>query len=258
VRVQDFTFVVYDSTSLLSLLLAYVTFAPIALLLVLLSSVVLRRDLEAAFQCAGLLLSTGVNTVLKRVFAQSRPVGSAKLGHGMPSDHAQFSFFFCVYAAVWIVHRCRMRRAYKGALIALMAVAVAVVCYSRIHLGVHTVEQVLAGSCAGAILGSLWALWAHKRVWKHHFPRMEASALGRFFSLKDGATVPDGCRSSQEFEYQCYIAHRAAARLRKERATAAGGLKDGHSVADDLSSGPARVGRAAVAVAPLLPHDKLN
>lgn len=241
----------------MSLLLAYATFAPIALLLVLLSTVVLRRDLEAGFQCAGLLLSTAVNAVLKRVFAQARPIGSAKLGHGMPSDHAQFSLFFCVYAAVWIVHRCRMRRACKGALIALMAVGVAVVCYSRIHLGVHSVEQVVAGGCAGALLGSLWALWAHRRVWRHHFPRVEASALGRFFSLKDGATVPEGCRSSQQFEYECYIAHRAAARLRKERA-AAGGMQKDHNRADDLASGPAMTGRTAVQVAPLLPHDKLN
>lgn len=104
-RSQDFTYVVYDSSSPHSFFLAYLTFLPVLIGFGLFNTVLLRRDLEAAYHCCGLLLSTALNNVLKRLIRQPRPTGSAKLGHGMPSDHAQFSFFFVVYMTYWITYR---------------------------------------------------------------------------------------------------------------------------------------------------------
>jgi len=141
--------------------------------------------------------------------------GSAKGGYGMPSDHAQFSFFFLAYMSFWIRFRSRMPLSQKRALIASMLLLGGVVCYSRVHLGVHTLEQVLVGAAVGSLLGALWGAWGRVCVWTHIYPLIERSAIGRRLYLKDCHALPSGVESAQRFEYECYMALRD-----KERAYA--------------------------------------
>lgn len=60
-------------------------------------------------------------------------------GYGMPSSHAQFSAFLAVHSF--------LRRSSSSWWFAVLAV---VICYSRVHLEYHTVQQVWAGAAVGA------------------------------------------------------------------------------------------------------------
>jgi len=196
----DFTFVVYDANSTFSLLLAFLTFVPVMVVCTVFSSLLLRRDIEAGYQFGGLLLSTVANTLLKHWWAEHRPLGSAKLGHGMPSDHAQCSAFIVTYTAIWMMHRCNFSRHLKALLLALMVSVAATVGYSRIHLGVHSPKQVLAGAGFGILFGALWGLAARAFVWERIFPWIEQSAVGRYFALKNMGDLPAECGSAAQFE----------------------------------------------------------
>jgi len=199
----DFTYVVYDSSSLVSLLLAYLTYLPILAGTMLFAAVLLRRDLEAIYQLTGLVFSSAVNTVLKKLIKQPRPAGSVKTGHGMPSDHAQFSFFFVVYVSAWMWQRVRLSRVAKAQLLALLLVTSVIVCWSRVHLGVHSFAQVVAGAITGSILGWLWAAWGRVCVWRHLYPWVERSRIGQTWFLKDCSINPLGV-SLARFEYELY------------------------------------------------------
>ena len=200
----DFTYVVYDSTTSHSIILAYLTFLPIVLGLVLFNSFLLRRDLESAFQSCGLVFSTAINTILKRIVAQPRPVGSVKLGHGWPSDHAQFSFFFVTYFSFWLIYRSRMAPIVRLLIIVTIFPTAVIVCWSRYHLGVHSLEQLLAGGCVGIGLGAIWGLAGRLFVWRYIYPRLQDSKLGAMFGLKDLHQLPKGYKSANEFEYEIY------------------------------------------------------
>jgi dolichyldiphosphatase len=203
----DFTFVLYDPSSHLSLLLAFVTFAPILLIWGVGVGLLLRRDIEAAFQLTGLLLSTAVNMVLKRWVAEHRPLGSAKLGHGMPSDHTQCMTFVFVYSTIWLWHRVRLHRGLKGAIVVALAALGMIVAYSRVHLGVHSIRQVVAGAMVGGLLGASWGMLGLKVAWDRWFPALESSWIGRKLALKDaGAIVPKHCKlaGAAQFEYELY------------------------------------------------------
>ncbi len=120
---MDLTYVAYQQGDLLSELLAYVTFAPMAIGVAMVTLLFSRRELEVAFAIVGVLVNSAVNLILKRVFKEPRPsgmynqfnnagvstlmslAGSSKNGHGMPSHHSQFMFFMCVYLLLLISRR---------------------------------------------------------------------------------------------------------------------------------------------------------
>jgi hypothetical protein len=69
--------------------------------------------------------------------------------------------------------------------------SVPVIMYSRVRLGVHSVEQVLAGAFLGALLGAAWhscgQRWARPRL----FPWAAATRLGRWLRVRDAVAVFD-------------------------------------------------------------------
>jgi membrane-associated phospholipid phosphatase len=96
-----------------------------------------------------LLMSSQLNAVLKEAFHQPRPCDfdpSLQLawfeGYGLPSGHAQFVVAFWGAIAVWV------RRRWFWALTVVLALLVGL---SRIILGVHFPQDVLAGWAVGAL-----------------------------------------------------------------------------------------------------------
>jgi len=80
--------------------------------------------------------------LLKPLCAQQRPEGSGKEGaNGMPSYHAQASFFAAAYL-------CRSAWSQGAALVVAVGVS-----YSRIYLEMHTWAQVAVGAVVGWLLG---------------------------------------------------------------------------------------------------------
>ena len=86
-------------------------------------------------------------------------------GYGMPSSHAQFVAFFCVYLTLFLLLRHSphpsdthtpttfIQRMFLSVLSFLFA---ALVCASRIYLSYHTTNQVLVGCIAGAMTATMW------------------------------------------------------------------------------------------------------
>lgn len=103
------------------------------------------------------LLNEALNQVLKRSIRQRRPDGARMGGNGMPSAHAQFIAFFAAYVAAYTLKRMGVHRQLEKQLtVAGAAVLAAVVCYSRVRLGYHSVEQVVVGAAVGAVTGLAW------------------------------------------------------------------------------------------------------
>ena len=166
--------------------MALASLAPIALIVATFGAFFARRELWDAMTLAGILANEMVAQTLKRIFAHPRPPSCARVDfcgtHGMPSSHAQLATF----AATLATARRRRRRLPppvaasagrergrppppsppgsgaerdlldEAAVAASWIVAVAVA-ESRVYLGYHSLDQVLAGSAVGLIVGAAWA-----------------------------------------------------------------------------------------------------
>ena len=101
-----------------------------------------------------LLLSSQLNTVLKDLFHQPRPSDfdpSLQLawfeGYGLPSGHAQLVVVFWGAIAAWA------RRPWLWVLVVLLA---ALVGFSRVYLGVHFPQDIVAGWAIGGLSLALY------------------------------------------------------------------------------------------------------
>ncbi|EPY34840.1 dolichyldiphosphatase [Angomonas deanei] len=148
------TEVVYAEESYRSFLLGIFSFLPIVIVLFLAGfasalPVTVPRPDTTQF----LVLNTVLNRVFKKMVDQPRPPHPAEInsvGKGFPSDHAQFMSFFVVYL---IVRGGTTKKRVSRPYVLFYAVMTAIVCYSRVYNGHHTVGQVLAGVGVGAVLG---------------------------------------------------------------------------------------------------------
>ena len=78
-------------------------------------------------------------------------------GYGMPSSHSQFMAFFAVQVILYTHYNIRLDHPLLKWLLYLPTVVLALlVMYSRIHLGYHSIEQVLVGSSIGIAYSVLW------------------------------------------------------------------------------------------------------
>jgi glycerophosphoryl diester phosphodiesterase/membrane-associated phospholipid phosphatase len=108
-----------------------------------------------------LLLSAAVNGILKLAFATPRPfffdpeIGAVhEASFGIPSGHAQNATAVWGLAAHELKHRWGIGWAWPAAI-----VLIALIGWSRIHLGVHFAEDIVVGVLVGAILLVLYVSW---------------------------------------------------------------------------------------------------
>ena len=126
---------------------------------------------EAATRIALLVIFTGVtNGLLKDVFDDPRPGAAYALdgrvdgSYGLPSGHAQVAFAMWL----WIAIELKQRWFWPIAIIFALGVTL-----SRLYLGVHDVEDVLAGAALG--LGSIGLLaWLYSPAfdWWRNLPAL--------------------------------------------------------------------------------------
>jgi membrane-associated phospholipid phosphatase len=107
-KALSLTYVQYEDTPL-DLAFALCTFVPFVIAICQVSCVFINRCLEATFAFLGLVVSTGINAVLKSIIKEPRPEGSHRHDYGMPSDHSQFMAFASVYLLAWFYHSGRVR-----------------------------------------------------------------------------------------------------------------------------------------------------
>ncbi|OWF39929.1 Dolichyldiphosphatase 1 [Mizuhopecten yessoensis] len=111
----------------------------------------------------GLLLNEAINWVLKHLIQAPRPVRNRQLytEYGMPSSHAQFSWFFSTYMILFLFLRIYKNYnliddVWKYCVSAICVIGSSIVLYSRVYLGYHTIGQVSCGTLLGVFFGAAW------------------------------------------------------------------------------------------------------
>jgi dolichyldiphosphatase len=172
---------------------------------------------------AGALLNAALCVLLKQYFQQPRPEAATLHDCGMPSNHSQVSAYLGAAGLcfLWCDATLQHPRLWKP-LVSLATVAlVAAVGVSRIYLGEHTVEQVLAGLAVGTLVGCSTHVAYHAAL--PALRPMLPLAFCRFFYLRDTSHVQDVMRA--EYEWHAESAARTAA-LRPAGGTCDGRLRD--------------------------------
>ncbi|DAZ99359.1 TPA: hypothetical protein N0F65_005210 [Lagenidium giganteum] len=187
----EWTWVVYDPRDPLGQIFALFTLSPVFIMVMYATLVVFQRDMDIIFMLIGQLANEVLNQILKRSIHQSRPHGARMSGSGMPSAHSQFITFFSTYVILYTWKRLNSHRRLEQTLTMVGAIVLAtMVCVSRVRLGYHSLEQVLAGACVGCMAGLAWHMLG-TAVAPRLFPVLVQSRLAQFFYVRDISHIPD-------------------------------------------------------------------
>lgn len=110
----------------------------------------------------GLVISHESAKIMKKMLKQPRPTGAFLSSYGMPSDHSMFMFFITSYVILFLRSNPRLRRSSFAISAVSLIVTSCLVCFSRLYLGVHSVDQVSVGAGIGILLGCFWYLLVNK------------------------------------------------------------------------------------------------
>ena len=188
------THILYEAHSIPDFIAACLALSPFLVATSLVTHFAVKRCCETLFLLAGLVVSTVVNLLVKGYIQQPRPMGSHRTDYGMPSDHSQFFGFLAVYGILGlysqrVVWRPAAPTKYRCArALSLLAVAVA---WSRVRLGLHSLEQVSAGLLLGGVLAACWDSLGKVWVRPRGYRSLRNSKWGRAILLTDWAAIPD-------------------------------------------------------------------
>jgi len=157
----DLTHVVYDDSSVFSLILALITLSPILLMASYAALAVQTREYIILVMWGGQLAGEALNWLLKHIVKQDRPIESIGNGYGFPSSHSQYMAYFASFLICHLFFRHRFGKTNYPLFDILWRVVVylgllcwsSTVAYSRYYLGYHNVNQILWGIGIGAALG---------------------------------------------------------------------------------------------------------
>ncbi|BFZ63314.1 hypothetical protein YB2330_004436 [Saitoella coloradoensis] len=167
------THVSYDPSNPYSLPLAYLTLAPLLILIVYFTLFLSTRQFLILLALAGQLVNEAVNYALKKLLKEARPVlpgldEAVGKGYGMPSSHSQFMGFWAGVVVVVLYAKLGHRyTALQRITLTFAAIMLStLVCVSRIVLGYHSIKQVVVGNSLGYLLASVWWFVVQKlRLW---------------------------------------------------------------------------------------------
>ena len=177
------------------------------------------RNIGDVLLCLGHGVNAGVSQLLKEIISQPRPesacINAGKCHeHGMPSSHSSFMAFCTVTALLWF---SRERRAhlrmgkefhdqfsrrlitslYTRVELVLLCFCALLVSYSRIHLGYHTVAQVVCGIGVGALCAYMWnkmTLFLHNQGVLNEICKYSWEYLGFPLCSRSGSLVKDAVK----------------------------------------------------------------
>ncbi|RCH98814.1 hypothetical protein CU097_014408 [Rhizopus azygosporus] len=193
------THVYFDPQDKISYAFAYITLAPIAILVFYASVIVSRREMAGILMLLGQLLNEVINYLLKEAIEQERPYAHLGDGYGMPSSHSQFIWYFAVYGALYLVKNISFHQSIWKVLISnLMLLLAILVSISRVYLGYHTLNQVIAGSCIGTCFGICWFALVQLIYSTGIIDTIIDSPLAKMIYLKDMRMIDNVV----EWEYQ--------------------------------------------------------
>jgi dolichyldiphosphatase len=70
-------------------------------------------------------------------------------------------------------------------------VVTALVCYGRVYLLYHTVNQVIVGALVGTVFGVLWFLFVHVILTPYVFPRVVSWKISELLLIRDTSLIPN-------------------------------------------------------------------
>jgi len=196
-KTLSFTHVEYPEDDKLGKLFAIMSFTPVVIAIVLATLFYSRRDLHTFSLGVGIIVNHLLNHILKRFFAQPRPVSRDVIyeEYGMPSNHSQYMWFFCVYLVVFVQLRLH-HIGYTGETLWKLMVSLSSLCfatvmaYSRVYLQYHTVPQVVWGSIVGSVFALVWFAVV-QCVLTPLYPAISNWWLSEFFLVRDCSPVPN-------------------------------------------------------------------
>ena len=172
------TYVRYPEDDPLGLAMAIASLAPFCMIWTTVGAFMARRELWDVLTLLGILANEVLAQALKRHFKEPRPATCELVDfcdtHGMPSSHAQLAAFVATLTTLHFVRRreefmvfCRWnKREASGraghtdpmtlALVLIAWPMAGLVCASRVYLGYHSVQQVVAGTCVGCVFGAVY------------------------------------------------------------------------------------------------------
>lgn len=101
--------------------------------------------------CLAVTVSEGL---LKGILKQPRPPSSAVQSYGMPSTHSLTAFCLLFWACLEAATAVNLSYRASIAIWLVSFVVLGPIPWARFHLEDHTADQCVAGSCAGALMGS--------------------------------------------------------------------------------------------------------
>ncbi len=121
---------------------------PYFLMMVVLLSFICAKDKKVGIWITiNLVISVGLNLLLKNVIQRPRPEGYRLIqehGYSFPSGHSMVSVAFYGFIAYLVWKKVENKRA-KYILCAIFSILPVLIGFSRIYLGVHYASDVLAG-----------------------------------------------------------------------------------------------------------------
>ncbi|KAL1124075.1 hypothetical protein AAG570_001845 [Ranatra chinensis] len=178
--------------------MAVVSLSPLAIISGFIALILFRRDLHTIVFFFGTLLNELFNSILKYTICEPRPLQrSVSQEFGMPSSHAQFSWFFATYVIYFVFIRLHhmnnnttLENAWKAVII-LSCLSVAVfVTISRVYLQYHTWKQVIFGSIVGILFGTFWFALTHL-VFTPYFPMLASWRVCELLLVRDTTLIPN-------------------------------------------------------------------
>ncbi|XP_055642935.1 dolichyldiphosphatase 1-like [Toxorhynchites rutilus septentrionalis] len=194
------TLVEYPKGDLIGKLLAWMCLAPLGIGAGFVALILFRRDLHTIVFFIGTLLNECINALLKHCIKEPRPVSRSQIWneYGMPSSHSQFMCFFAQYVLLFIfirLHHMNNNNARAERLVRLFVLAVCwaatfLVCFGRIYLQYHSLQQVLVGALVGMIFGTLWFILIHYFL-TPYFPMVVSWRVSELLLLRDTTLIPN-------------------------------------------------------------------
>eukprot|EP00879_Flechtneria_rotunda_P014408 GHRR01015055.1.p1 GENE.GHRR01015055.1~~GHRR01015055.1.p1 ORF type:complete len:150 (+),score=43.14 GHRR01015055.1:344-793(+) len=122
--------------------------------------------------------------------------------HGMPSSHTSMMFCYLAITSFLAIMAWRQRTSVSRIVSAfeqlVLAATAAGVGYSRVYLGYHSLDQVLAGAAVGTVFGLLWAVLMH--LMHPLYSSLARVQLLQQFGVKDTY----GCAEPLQIEQQAH------------------------------------------------------
>lgn len=149
----------------------------------------------------------------------------------MPSSHSQFMFFFSTYTIFFLLKRLKsksnvlmtsanvnfvisrtiemifcwfsffyffrlhhnspLEKIFRALAIVICLVVTLLICYGRVYLLYHTVNQVIVGAIVGTVAGTLYFLFVHLVLTPFVFPRIVTWKISELLLIRDTSLIPN-------------------------------------------------------------------